>query len=107
LKTLNIDRLAHFSFPTPLDPETLRAAENVLVELSALDATSKTKKITDLGRRMAAFPVNARYAKMLVVAQQNQGLLPYVIALVAALSVSDVLNSGHVTVHQVEKEKAS
>lgn len=101
LKTLNIDRLANFPFPTPPDLKAIQVAENILVQLNALDGSTPTKKITDLGRRMAAYPVNPRYSKMLVIAQENQGLLPLVVALVAALSVTEVLNSGHVMIKQV------
>lgn len=46
--------------------------------------------ITPLGRAMACFPVSARYSKMISVAEQHD-LLPYVIAIVAALSVPELL----------------
>jgi ATP-dependent RNA helicase DHX37/DHR1 len=71
------------------------------VQLNALDGQSPTKKITELGRRMSAFPINPRYSKMLVIAQENPGLLPYIIALVAALSVNEVLTSGQVKIEKV------
>ncbi|CAF0856362.1 unnamed protein product [Adineta ricciae] len=104
LKTLNIDRLANFPFPTPPDLKAIGVAEQILVQLSALDEKSPTKKITELGRRMAAFPINPRYSKMLVIAQENPALLPYIIALVAALSVNEVLTSGHVKVKKDNQE---
>ncbi len=71
------------------------------MQLNALDGQSPTKKITELGRRMSAFPINPRYSKMLVIAQENPGLLPYIIALVAALSVNEVLTSGQVKIEKV------
>ena len=46
-------------------------------------------KITPLGQAMAKFPVAPRYAKMLCLGQQHD-LLPYMIAVVAALSVQEV-----------------
>lgn len=101
LKTLNIDRLANFPFPTPPDLQAIQVAEQILVQLNALDSQSPTKKITELGRRMSAFPLNPRYSKMLVIAQENPNLLPYVIALVAALSVSEVLTTGQVKIRKV------
>lgn len=52
---------------------------------------------------MSAFPINPRYSKMLVIAQENQLLLPYIIALVAALSVTEVLTSGEVKIKKVKK----
>jgi ATP-dependent RNA helicase DHX37/DHR1 len=102
LKTLNIDRLANFPFPTQPDLKAIHVAEQILVQLNALDDRSSTKKITELGRRMSAFPINPRYSKMLVIAQENQGLLPYVIALVAALSVNEVLTNGQVKIQKVK-----
>lgn len=101
LKTLNIDRLANFPFPTSPDLQAIEVAERILVQLNALDGQSKTKKITDLGRRMSVFPLNPRYSKMLVIAQENPSLLPYVIAFVAALSVSEVLTTGQVKIQKV------
>jgi HrpA-like RNA helicase len=101
LKTLNIDRLANFPFPTPPDLKAINVAEKILVQLNALDGTSSTRKITELGRRMSAFPLNPRYSKMLVIAQENQELLPYVIALVAALSVNEILTNGQVMIQKV------
>ena len=46
-------------------------------------------KITPLGHVMACFPVSPRYGKMLSLGHQHQ-LLPYVIAMVAALSVQEI-----------------
>ncbi|CAF4723659.1 unnamed protein product, partial [Rotaria magnacalcarata] len=49
---------------------------------------------------MSAFPINPRYSKMLVIAQENKDILPYVIALVATLSVNEVLTSGLVKIQK-------
>ncbi|GAA6030126.1 hypothetical protein JCM8097_009274 [Rhodosporidiobolus ruineniae] len=92
MKSMNIDAVANFPFPTPPDRDALRRAEKTLVHLSALepsDAASKIGgKITALGRSMALFPLTPRFAKMIVAGQQH-GCLPYVIAIVCALSVGD------------------
>jgi ATP-dependent RNA helicase DHX37/DHR1 len=45
-------------------------------------------KITELGKAMASFPVTPRFAKMLVIGVQH-GCLPFIIAIVAGLSVGD------------------
>ena len=42
--------------------------------------------ITTLGRTMVQFPVSPRFAKMLSLGRQH-GCLPYIIAIVATLSV--------------------
>lgn len=101
MKSMNIDAVVNFPFPTPPDRHGLRAAETVLTRLGALEATTSSQlingvekkgtvggRITDLGKAMANFPVTPRFAKMLVIGQQH-GCLPYVIAIVAALSVGD------------------
>jgi len=45
--------------------------------------------ITELGRTMSRFPIAPRYAKMLTLGHQHN-LLPYVVTMVAALSVQEV-----------------
>ena len=45
--------------------------------------------ITELGRTMSHFPIAPRYAKMLTLGHQHN-LLPYVVTIVAALSVQEV-----------------
>ena len=92
MKSMNIDAVANFPFPTPPDRDALRRAEKTLVHLGALEASSSAAgvggKITELGRSMSLFPLSPRYSKMIVAGQQH-GCLPYVIAVVCALSVGD------------------
>ena len=92
MKAMNIDAVANFPFPTPPDREALRRAEKTLVNLGALEASTSSSKlggrITELGRSMSLFPLSPRFSKMLVAGQQH-GCLPYVIAIVCALSVGD------------------
>ncbi|KAJ1677272.1 putative ATP-dependent RNA helicase DHR1, partial [Spiromyces aspiralis] len=57
----------------------------ILTWLGALDEKAK---ITDLGRLMSVFPIAPRFSKMLIVGQQH-GCLPYIIAIVATLTVGD------------------
>ena len=45
-------------------------------------------RITELGRTMAAFPIAPRFSKILIIGQQH-GCLPYIIAMVSALSIVD------------------
>ncbi|XP_025088958.1 probable ATP-dependent RNA helicase DHX37 isoform X1 [Pomacea canaliculata] len=100
MKDMNIDRVENFPFPTTPDSEQIKAAEKLLISLGALEEPKNQKtldakkrasaaKITPLGRAMASFPVSPRYARMLAMGHQ-QGLLPYVIAAVAALSVDQL-----------------
>ncbi|GAA5851056.1 hypothetical protein JCM8547_009166 [Rhodosporidiobolus lusitaniae] len=92
MKGMNIDSVANFPFPTPPDRDALRRAEKTLVHLGALESSDSVTrvggKITSLGQSMALFPLSPRFAKMIVAGQQH-GCLPYVIAIVCALSVGD------------------
>ena len=99
MKSMNIDSVINFPFPTPPDRFALKKAEDLLSHLGALEQATSTKmingrqvagsaggRITDLGKKMGGYPVSPRFAKMLVLGEQN-GCLPYVIAIVACLSV--------------------
>ncbi|KAJ1896000.1 putative ATP-dependent RNA helicase DHR1 [Kickxella alabastrina] len=85
MKAMNLDNVTNFPFPTPPNRSVLTRAERLLTWLGALDGKGH---INDLGRLMSVFPVAPRFAKMLIVGQQH-GCLPYVISIVAALSVGD------------------
>ncbi|MFT7805018.1 putative ATP-dependent RNA helicase DHX37 [Arapaima gigas] len=101
MKDLNIEKVVNFPFPTPPSLDALVAAEHLLVSLGALEApphVGRAKQmerarlscpITPLGRAMAAFPVAPRYAKMLALGKQ-QGCLPYIITVVAAMTVREI-----------------
>ncbi|XP_053181100.1 probable ATP-dependent RNA helicase DHX37 [Scomber japonicus] len=101
MKDLNIDKVVNFPFPTSPSAEALIAAEQLLVSLGALKEPPRTGSIkqieqarlscpiTPLGSAMASFPVAPRYAKMLALGKQ-QDCLPYVIAVVAAMTVREI-----------------
>jgi len=57
--------------------------------LGYLRAISPDGSLTELGRTMNFFPLSPRFAKILMIGQQH-GCLPYIIAIVSALSVGDV-----------------
>ena len=97
MKKRHLDNVINFPFPTPPDPAQLQSAETRLLCLGALvyDKESGNRKgsktrITELGKSMAFFPVAPCFAKMLALSEEN-GLMPYTIAMVAALSVQEVL----------------
>ncbi|XP_075954925.1 putative ATP-dependent RNA helicase DHX37 [Anarhichas minor] len=101
MKDLNIDKVVNFPFPTSPSAEALVAAEQLLVSLGALKEPPRTGSVKEmerarlscpispLGRAMASFPVAPRYAKMLALGKQ-QDCLPYVIAVVAAMTVREI-----------------
>lgn len=101
MKSMNIDQVVNFPFPTPPDRQQLSIAERLLTNLGALEKPAITRmvggaqvvgseggRITDLGKAMAGYPVTPRFAKMLVIGNQHE-CLAYVIAIVACLSVGD------------------
>lgn len=106
MKTMNIDNVVNFPFPTRPSIDSLKAAEKKLILLGALD-DSKSKKArfkdiekteyssrpTALGRAMARFAVSARCSKMIVLSPPK--LLPHVVALVSALTVREMFLEGN------------
>lgn len=93
MKSMNIDNVINFPFPTSPDRMAIAKAERVLTRLGALtlegSGHKQVARISDLGRTMSLFPLNPRFAKILVQGQQH-GCLPYLVALVAAMSVGDL-----------------
>ncbi|XP_051509399.1 probable ATP-dependent RNA helicase DHX37 [Myxocyprinus asiaticus] len=101
MKDLNIEKVVNFPFPTPPSSEALISAEQLLISLGALEEPPRCGRlgemerarlscpITPLGRAMAAFPVAPRYAKMLALGRQ-QGCMPYIITIVAAMTVREI-----------------
>lgn len=102
MKSMHIDAVVNFPFPTPPDQFALKRAETVLTHLGAVSVSPIMQKgsteilttatigghITDLGRAMSLFPLSPRFSRMLVGGRQH-GCLPYVVSIVSALSVGD------------------
>jgi ATP-dependent RNA helicase DHX37/DHR1 len=97
MKSMHIDAVINFPFPTPPDRSALKKAEIILTRLGALDVVKGKGgtgdsvvggHVTDLGRAMSIFPVSPRFSKMIVSGRQH-GCLPYIVAIVSALSVGD------------------
>ncbi|EIE89387.1 hypothetical protein RO3G_14098 [Rhizopus delemar RA 99-880] len=86
MKSMYIDNVVNFPFPTPPPRENLFKAEKLLGYLGAIDPI--TKRISEFGQIMSLFPITPRFAKMLIIGQQHD-CLPYVIAIVSALSVGN------------------
>ena len=85
LKAAGVVDLRKFRWLEPPEERSLAHAEELLTDLGALKAEpSAPLAITPLGRRMLAFPVHPRYARMLLAAQ-DYGCV-YHAALLAALT---------------------
>jgi ATP-dependent helicase HrpB len=83
LKASGVSDVRAFRWLEAPEARSLERAETLLVDLGAIEPTPGGE-ITDLGRRMLAFPVHPRYARMLLAAQ-DYGCVR-AIALVAALT---------------------
>lgn len=62
MKSMYIDNVVNFPFPTPPPRENLFKAEKLLGYLGAIDPT--TKRISEFGQIMSLFPITPRFAKM-------------------------------------------
>ncbi|CAG7967631.1 unnamed protein product [Penicillium salamii] len=86
MKSMGLHNVINFPFPTPPSRQGLAKAEKLLKNLGAL---SSDGQVTQIGRRLSTYPLSPRFSKMLHIGHQH-GCMPYVIALVAALAVSDL-----------------
>lgn len=86
LKSMELQHVVNFPFPTPPDRQSLAKAEKLLTYLGAV---SRDGKITPIGRELSIYPLSPRYSKMLVIGHQHY-CMPYTIAMVAALVVQDI-----------------
>jgi len=82
LKATGVVDVKNFRWLEPPEARALDRAEALLADLGAIDGG--TGAITDLGRRMLAFPAHPRYARMLLAAQEFGCVRP--VALIAALT---------------------
>lgn len=86
LKSMDLQHVVNFPFPTPPDRQSLAKAERLLTYLGAISGDGK---ITPIGRELSIYPLSPRYSKMLVIGHQH-GCMAYTIAMVAALAVQDI-----------------
>ncbi|EFX03627.1 deah-box RNA helicase [Grosmannia clavigera kw1407] len=83
LKSFNVPKVDVFPFPTPPDRQNLARAEQMLQHIGAVQ---RSGKISKLGEALMLFPLPPRYANILL-RGNDEGLLHYNIAMVAALTV--------------------
>lgn len=109
MKAMGIHHITNFPFPSP--PPSTRL-ERGLLTLKVLGALDKDEVVTPLGHQMNHFPLHPRHSKMLLIGNQHN-CLPYVVALVATLSVGDPATSqwelpsaNDGTVHEKENARA-
>jgi ATP-dependent helicase HrpB len=97
LKASGIADVGNFRWLEPPNPKSLERAEQLLIDLGAISEVAQLCKlragetqvenlrhITSLGKRMLAFPVHPRYARMFLAAEKYNCVRP--VALIAALT---------------------
>ena len=85
MKALELGDVEEFPFLDPPQGRAIAEGYRVLQELGALD---DERKLTPLGARLARFPVDPRVGRM-ILAGDEQGCLPEVLVLAAALNIQD------------------
>ncbi|KAL9114376.1 MAG: hypothetical protein Q9187_007478, partial [Circinaria calcarea] len=86
LKSMDLQHVVNFPFPTPPDRQSLTKAEKLLTYLGAVTTAGQ---VTDIGRDLSIYPLSPRFSKVLLIGHQH-GCMPYTIAMVAALVVPDL-----------------
>ncbi|MGC8887380.1 MAG: ATP-dependent helicase HrpB [Verrucomicrobiia bacterium] len=81
LKATGIKDLRDFHWLTPPQEHLLKSAETLLYDLGAIDEKGN---ITEIGRKMIAFPIHPRYSRMLIEAGKLDCV--YLGAMIAALN---------------------
>ncbi len=69
LKAAGVDNLRKFRWLEPPEEQALAHAEELLLDLGALQKVPPNFPISPLGRKMLAFPLHPRYARMLLAAR--------------------------------------
>lgn len=98
MKTLGIDRIQEFPFPTPLDPNAIATSIIRLKHLACLEPAND--RATSLGHLCSKLPIPVRVAKSLVVALEEprfNKLLNHVVALCALLSLPSPFENQNIT----------
>lgn len=86
LKSMDLQHVVNFPFPTPPDKQSLVKANKLLTYLGAISGDGK---ITPIGRELSIYPLSPRYSKMLLIGHQHD-CMPYTIAMVAALAIQEI-----------------
>ncbi|MFI0418272.1 ATP-dependent RNA helicase HrpA [Spongiactinospora sp. 9N601] len=85
MTSIGLGDISAFPFVDPPDQRQVKDGVNLLRELGAFD---EARRITPLGRRLAALPVDPRLARMVIEADHN-GCVREVMVIAAALSIQD------------------
>jgi ATP-dependent helicase HrpA len=82
---LGLGEVERFPFLEPPDARLVRDGYRLLEELGAV---GEQRRLTRLGRRMAAFPIDPTLSRMVLAAERHK-VLPELLVLASALSIQD------------------
>ncbi len=114
LKSIGVDNVINFPFPSPPDPASLAAAEKCLIHLSAINKSDGC--LTTIGKSMAKLPIEPRHARLLLEILTNKdisqrddelvnALIMYALRLTASMSLeSPFINPSSLQDHQNDEE---
>ncbi|MGH3470787.1 MAG: ATP-dependent RNA helicase HrpA, partial [Nocardioidaceae bacterium] len=88
MTALGLGDIARFPFIEPPDSRSIQAGVQVLEEIGAITTRQRHPRLTKLGRQLAKLPIDPRFGRMLLAADQL-GCLREVIVITAALSMQD------------------
>ncbi|KAI9004386.1 P-loop containing nucleoside triphosphate hydrolase protein [Hyaloraphidium curvatum] len=89
LKACGVDDVQGFDF---MDPPSRGALIRALEQLYSLGALGDDGKLTELGKQMAAFPLDPPYAKV-VISSARYGCTEEIVTIVAMLSVENLFHT--------------
>ena len=85
MKALRLGNVDEFPFLDPPDPRLIKDGYETLHELGAVDDKGE---LTEVGRDLSKLPIDPRIGRM-VIAAVEEGVLPSVLVIAAAMSVQD------------------
>jgi ATP-dependent helicase HrpA len=88
MAALNLGEVSDFPFLDPPDARQVSDGTRLLEELGAFAPAAQTKRLTDIGRKLAELPVDPRLGRMIIEAGRN-GCAREVLIIAAALSIQD------------------
>ena len=100
LKASGVTDVAKFRWLEAPEPKSIENAETLLLDLGATDTAGH---ITELGRRMLAFPAHPRYARMLLAAHER-GCIPTICQVAALTQGKPVLHRSKEKKQQEDRE---
>ena len=100
LKASGVNDVANFRWLEAPEAKSLERAETLLLDLGATDPSGQ---ITELGRRMLAFPAHPRYARMLLAAHER-GCVPTICQVAAITQGKPILHRSQGKQQQNDRE---